>query len=65
MKDKKPLPRPPWRPLKGDTPRVAPIRMLVERWAKEALLDDAREGESQADTFQRWAAEKRNSTERA
>ena len=48
------------RPLKGATPRDAQLAIKVERWAKDALLDDAAPGESQADTFQRWAASVRD-----
>jgi len=45
---------------KGGTKRTTPIAFKVEQWAKDALLADAAPGESQADTFQRWAAEKRD-----
>ena len=54
------MPKPPHgRPLKGASKRDAPIRANVEPWVKRALLEDMREGESQADVLTRWAAERR------
>ena len=55
-----PMPKPPHgRPLRGETPRNTPIRASVEAWVKRTLLEDMREGESQADVLTRWAAERR------
>jgi hypothetical protein len=54
------MPKPPHgRPLRGETPRNTPIRASVEAWVKRTLLEDMREGESQADVLTRWAAERR------
>lgn len=52
--------RPAHRPLKGGTPRDQPVRLLAEKWAKDTFTGDAREGESQADVFHRWAGDVRS-----
>ena len=52
--------RPAHRPLKGGTPRDTPLRMKIERWVKDTVVDDAQDGESQADVITRWAASVRD-----